>query len=229
MHHWTPALYDIVRLAATTTMRQMVIIEEYDAELDTSALRLNSISSLDPPVGTVKEVMDARKFRFKRRRSIPKALDLHLEFRNLTYTVQQSASFPWMRCFGRNQASLPDSPGAKVLLHNISGAVSAGEILAVMGPSGCGKSTLIDAVAQRIARESLQGSILVNGEEVKDNVGLMRSISSYVMQEDLLFPMLTGGFSDLAGLETSVSANVQRCACLRWFCRLKISSSMALD
>ncbi|CAN6471139.1 unnamed protein product [Victoria cruziana] len=79
--------------------------------------------------------------------------------------------------------------GIKVLLNGISGEAREGEILAVMGASGSGKSTLIDALARRISKESLQGSVKLNGEVIDGR--LMRSISAYVRQEDLLFPMLT--------------------------------------
>lgn len=100
---------------------------------------------------------------------------------------------------GRRRSSTPttttsssastSSSSSKVLLNEVSGAARDGEILAVMGPSGSGKSTLIDALAQRIARDSLRGSLTLNGEAV--SARLLRSISAYVMQDDLLFPMLT--------------------------------------
>jgi ABC-type multidrug transport system ATPase subunit len=77
------------------------------------------------------------------------------------------------------------------ILQNVSGVVKSGEMLAIIGPSGSGKSTLIDVLAQRIARDSIQGSITLNGEEITNN-NIIRRISAYVMQEDLLFPMLTG-------------------------------------
>nr|CAD1822065.1 unnamed protein product [Ananas comosus var. bracteatus] len=69
------------------------------------------------------------------------------------------------------------------------GGGARGEILAIMGASGSGKSTLIDALANRIPRRRLGGSVTLNGERVSGR--LLRSISAYVMQDDLLFPMLT--------------------------------------
>jgi ABC-type multidrug transport system ATPase subunit len=48
---------------------------------------------------------------------------------------------------------------------------------------------LIDALAGRISKESLRGVITLNGEPI--NSKLMKMISAYVMQDDLLFPMLT--------------------------------------
>lgn len=64
-----------------------------------------------------------------------------------------------------------------------------GEILAVLGASGSGKSTLIDALADRIHKESLKGTVTLNGEILESK--LLKVISAYVMQDDLLFPMLT--------------------------------------
>ncbi|KAJ6400539.1 hypothetical protein OIU84_016063 [Salix udensis] len=61
--------------------------------------------------------------------------------------------------------------------------------MAVLGASGSGKSTLIDALADRIAKESLKGSVTLNGEVLESR--LLKVISAYVMQDDLLFPMLT--------------------------------------
>lgn len=77
----------------------------------------------------------------------------------------------------------------KVLLHDVSGEAREGEIMAVLGASGSGKSTLIDALADRISRESLKGTILLSGEALEPKH--LKVMSAYVMQDDLLFPMLT--------------------------------------
>ncbi|GMG99365.1 hypothetical protein Nepgr_001205 [Nepenthes gracilis] len=90
---------------------------------------------------------------------------------------------------GENVNMFPVEPRSKTLLNNISGEARDGEILAVLGASGSGKSTLIDALANRIAKGSLKGSITLNGEALESR--LLKVISAYVMQDDLLFPMLT--------------------------------------
>ncbi|KAL2504980.1 ABC transporter G family member 1 [Abeliophyllum distichum] len=103
----------------------------------------------------------------------------------------------WPTLFrGRNAATASDPvtgetffTRTKVLLNDISGEAPDGEIMAVMGASGSGKSTLIDALANRMAKESLQGTISLNGEQLESS--LLKVISAYVMQDDLLFPMLT--------------------------------------
>lgn len=139
----------------------------------------------------------------------PFELEICLEFRDLTYTVMNKRKmarcprslWKWMSpCLSRSddddgggdddekQKERP-APLTRNLLQGISGKARDGEVMAVMGPSGSGKSTLIDALAQRISRKSLHGSITLNGQEVDPD--LLRNISAYVMQDDLLFPMLT--------------------------------------
>ncbi|KAE8670426.1 ABC transporter G family member 2 [Hibiscus syriacus] len=63
------------------------------------------------------------------------------------------------------------------------------QIMAVLGASGSGKSTLIDALANRIAKESLKGEVTLNGEALESR--MLKVISTYVMQDDMLYPMLT--------------------------------------
>ncbi|CAN0926715.1 ABC transporter G family member 20, partial [Linum grandiflorum] len=77
----------------------------------------------------------------------------------------------------------------KILLNDISGEAREGELMAVLGASGAGKSTLIDALADRISKDSLRGSVTLNGEVLESR--MLKVISAYVMQDDLLFPMLT--------------------------------------
>ncbi|KAM7528372.1 hypothetical protein LguiB_031782 [Lonicera macranthoides] len=52
----------------------------------------------------------------------------------------------------------------KVRLNDISGEARDGDIMAVLGASGSGKSTLIDALANRITKGSLKGTVTLNGE-----------------------------------------------------------------
>ncbi|GJN07682.1 hypothetical protein PR202_ga25530 [Eleusine coracana subsp. coracana] len=89
---------------------------------------------------------------------------------------------------GRNNNN-NNNGNTRTLLDGISGEAREGEILAVLGASGSGKSTLIDALAGRIQRSSLHGSVTLNGEPLDSN--LLKVISAHVMQDDLLYPMLT--------------------------------------
>ncbi|XVF76556.1 hypothetical protein PTKIN_Ptkin13bG0275200 [Pterospermum kingtungense] len=111
-----------------------------------------------------------------------------LSFNNLTYDVKIGRK-TWFPFYWKSTANVPSENNTKSLLKDISGEAREGEIMAILGASGSGKSTLIDALANRIAKTSLKGSITLNGE-VLDS-GLLKVISAYVMQDDLLFPMLT--------------------------------------
>ncbi|CAK9155087.1 unnamed protein product [Ilex paraguariensis] len=131
----------------------------------------------------------------------PRAFPFVLSFNNLTYSVKIRRKMTFPTLFRRNNrlgtaATSAESLAGedvftrtKVLLNDISGEARDGEILAVLGASGSGKSTLIDALANRIAKGSLKGTVTLNGEPLESR--LLKVISAYVMQDDLLFPMLT--------------------------------------
>ncbi|CAM0957941.1 unnamed protein product [Alopecurus aequalis] len=116
-----------------------------------------------------------------------------LSFRDLSYNVKKRQ--PGLRgCLpsrANNRLVSSDTlpSNMKALLDGISGEARDGELLAVMGASGSGKSTLVDALAGRIARDSLGGTVTLNGEPLQGR--RLRAISAYVMQDDLLYPMLT--------------------------------------
>ncbi|XP_044508766.1 ABC transporter G family member 6-like [Mangifera indica] len=132
----------------------------------------------------------------------PRSLPFVLSFNNLTYSVKVRRKLQLPAIFSRPRhhcvgaATATDLvPGenlfsrTKTLLNDISGEARDGEIMAVLGASGSGKSTLIDALANRIAKGSLKGTITLNGEVLESR--MLKVISAYVMQDDLLFPMLT--------------------------------------
>ncbi|CAN6349541.1 unnamed protein product [Urochloa humidicola] len=122
-----------------------------------------------------------------------------LNFTDLSYSVRKSAGGLAAGCLPCRASSnlvasadAPPSSGSrhtKTLLDGISGEASAGELFAVMGASGSGKSTLVDALAGRISRDSLRGGVTLNGEPLHGR--RLRAISAHVMQDDLLYPMLT--------------------------------------
>ncbi|KAK7337002.1 hypothetical protein VNO77_17558 [Canavalia gladiata] len=121
-----------------------------------------------------------------------------LSFTNLTYRVKlhRKMTLPPFFFSATTNVSLPTNDdveakpnGTKILLNDISGEARDGEIMAVLGASGSGKSTLIDALADRISKESLKGTVTLNGDVLESS--LLKVISAYVMQDDLLFPMLT--------------------------------------
>ncbi|CAJ1977743.1 unnamed protein product [Sphenostylis stenocarpa] len=133
----------------------------------------------------------------------PRSLPFVLSFSNLTYRVKVrrkislSSMFPRRGSHHHGASAVAEGPAVgenmfrrtKTLLNDISGEARDGEIMAVLGASGSGKSTLIDALANRIAKGSLKGTVALNGETLESS--LLKVISAYVMQDDLLFPMLT--------------------------------------
>ncbi|XVF75444.1 hypothetical protein PTKIN_Ptkin13bG0189400 [Pterospermum kingtungense] len=131
--------------------------------------------------------------------SEPRPMPFVLSFNNLTYSVKIPRKMP-LPGFLRRRRDISTAAGdplsgdtffsrTKTLLNDISGEARDGEIMAVLGASGSGKSTLIDALANRIAKGSLKGNVSLNGEVLESR--MLKVISAYVMQDDLLFPMLT--------------------------------------
>ncbi|KAI3874413.1 hypothetical protein MKW92_047468 [Papaver armeniacum] len=106
-------------------------------------------------------------------------------FHNLKYSVNSRKKMKLSSILTQKDTRVDE----KMLLNDISGEARDGEILGILGPSGSGKSTLLDALANRISTESLKGSVTMNGEILE--AGILKMISAYVMQDDLLFPMLT--------------------------------------
>ncbi|KAI3887423.1 hypothetical protein MKW92_050809 [Papaver armeniacum] len=109
----------------------------------------------------------------------PRPIRFVLSFSNLKYSVKTRRNWSLGALFYQKNKLLndievnpvePESNHSKkkVLLNDISGEAREGEIMAVLGASGSGKSTLIDALANNFENDF-----------------------TYVMQDDLLFPMLT--------------------------------------
>ncbi|KAJ6008205.1 hypothetical protein N7540_012181 [Penicillium herquei] len=80
---------------------------------------------------------------------------------------------------------------ARDLIHDISGDVRQGEMVALMGPSGCGKTTLLNVLARRPPTSGARtsGETYVNGAKVES--GQFRRMTSYVEQEDALIGSMT--------------------------------------
>ncbi|RKO90319.1 P-loop containing nucleoside triphosphate hydrolase protein [Blyttiomyces helicus] len=74
---------------------------------------------------------------------------------------------------------------SKTLLHNLSGEVHSGEVVAIMGGSGAGKTTLLNTLAGRIGPSELSGDILVNGSPRSKST--WRKLCAYVEQDDLMY------------------------------------------
>ncbi|KAF0713779.1 Aste57867_4213 [Aphanomyces stellatus] len=96
----------------------------------------------------------------------------------------------------------PTKKERKQILHNVSGRVAPGELLAILGPSGSGKTTLLDILADRISSGQVTGDISVNG--IPRQAASFRLMASYVAQEDSLL----GSFTVLETLRYSAQLSV---------------------
>ncbi len=88
-------------------------------------------------------------------------------------------------------AALPNG-GNKVIINKVNGMSRSGELTAIMGPSGSGKTSLLNFLNDRIAfapKSIHTGELFVNSEI--RTTQQIADCSSYVMQDDLLFGILT--------------------------------------
>ena len=77
----------------------------------------------------------------------------------------------------------------KRILHEVTGSVAPGEMLAIMGPSGCGKSSLLNILGRRRTEEDgASGDVLINGGAVPDSFS---RLSGFVTQDFQFFEFLT--------------------------------------
>ena len=78
----------------------------------------------------------------------------------------------------------------KQLLNNLSGSITGG-LWGIMGSSGSGKTTFLSALALRIDthRIDVSGEFHLNGEKYTKR--LLKGMSGYVMQDDLVHAHLT--------------------------------------
>ncbi|KAJ1847511.1 hypothetical protein LPJ57_008777, partial [Coemansia sp. RSA 486] len=79
--------------------------------------------------------------------------------------------------------------GTRRLLHDISGTIYPGELIAIMGSSGAGKTTLLNVLSGRVQGGRLYGDIKFNG--AKREPHKFKRMLAYVEQDDLMFPQLT--------------------------------------
>jgi len=80
--------------------------------------------------------------------------------------------------------------GRKVILGEVSGSASPGEVMALMGPSGSGKTSLLDVLSGRSSYDS--GSLILDEELVTSRVmKKLKKKIAYVKQSDIFFGHLT--------------------------------------
>ena len=81
--------------------------------------------------------------------------------------------------------------GTMDILHGVSLAVHAGEIVSIIGPNGAGKSTAFKAMVGVLTPRS--GRVVFNGEEItglRPDLVLRRGLA-YVPQGRIVFPLMT--------------------------------------
>ncbi|KAJ1813908.1 hypothetical protein LPJ56_005011, partial [Coemansia sp. RSA 2599] len=79
--------------------------------------------------------------------------------------------------------------GARRVLHDISGEIYPGELVAIMGSSGAGKTTLLNVLSGRVQGGRLYGDIRFNGKKRIPHT--FKRMLAYVEQDDLMFTQLT--------------------------------------
>ena len=77
------------------------------------------------------------------------------------------------------------------ILHGLTGAVKPGEMLAILGGSGAGKSTLLDIISGRKGTGVIDGLVAYNGTSISELQTMVRRLTGYVTQEDILMSELT--------------------------------------
>ncbi|HYM14559.1 MAG TPA: ATP-binding cassette domain-containing protein [Dehalococcoidia bacterium] len=79
--------------------------------------------------------------------------------------------------------------GGKILLHDVSFAVSPAQRLAIAGPSGAGKSTLLDALVG--LRAPQRGRIAINGIDLYQYPAAVQPLFGYTPQQNIVHRHLT--------------------------------------
>ncbi|RHY02045.1 hypothetical protein DYB37_007719 [Aphanomyces astaci] len=74
----------------------------------------------------------------------------------------------------------------KVILKQVNGVASAGQLVVIMGPSGAGKSSMLDIIAGR--NKAFSGHVKVNGQPWTPE---LNKRACYVMQDDVFYHTLT--------------------------------------
>jgi Fe-S cluster assembly ATP-binding protein len=104
-----------------------------------------------------------------------------LEFKNLTVSIE-----------------------GKLILDNLSLAVSAGEVAAIMGPNGSGKSTLAYVLAGKSAYEVQSGAILLDGENLLDLEPTERALKGVFLA--FQYPTEIPGVTAMTFLKAAINA-----------------------
>ncbi|MGX7112680.1 ABC transporter ATP-binding protein [Gemella cuniculi] len=76
----------------------------------------------------------------------------------------------------------------KKVIENLNFNAKKGEIIGISGPSGCGKSTIAKLIMKFISDKNMQGSITIDGVNIRDiDNRYFRENSSIILQDSYLF------------------------------------------
>ncbi|KAJ2004951.1 hypothetical protein H4R26_002223 [Coemansia thaxteri] len=93
--------------------------------------------------------------------------------------------------------------GVRRILHDISGDIYPGELVAIMGSSGAGKTTLLNVLAGRVQGGRLCGDIKFNGATRVPHT--FKRMLAFVEQDDLMFSLLSVEETLLASAQLRLS------------------------
>merc|ERR1711968_171439 len=103
--------------------------------------------------------------------------------------------FSQIRCMARTSnpilSCLSLGTEYRTVVNNVSGSLNSG-LTAVLGPSGAGKTSLLDILTGRKFDHSglaIDGNVTLNGTIMSPKQ--LRSVTGYVLQEDLLLSTMT--------------------------------------
>lgn len=85
--------------------------------------------------------------------------------------------------------NIKKSYGRKQVLRKVSLSVKSGECTGIIGANGCGKSTLLRILSG--VEKPDEGSVFINGEEIKKPAERLAGYVGYIPQESVLIPELT--------------------------------------
>ncbi len=103
-------------------------------------------------------------------------------------------------------SNISKSYGKNEVLKEISLRMQRGSIYGLLGPNGAGKTTLISSLVGLHSVDS--GEILIEGQNIKEALAYIQSISSLIPQELAFYPSLTAAenleyFAGMLGLKGS--------------------------
>ena len=117
-------------------------------------------------------------------------LECAIYWHNLRYTLDQRNI---VKKVVESIPCMPKKLPGKVILQDICGYATPGNILAIIGSSGSGKTTLLNILSKRIQGGIVEGQLEVNGVSLMDRSSLKnyKKFIGYVLQHDAILPFLS--------------------------------------